>query len=78
MWLPFRPFDSSEIFRTLDHTRSEHMRRLIARDPAHARPEGRGLRFLSPVYRPRACALSWIYMCDVRNFISQNLFRTFN
>ena len=78
MWLPFRPFDSSEIFRTLDHARSEHMRRLIARDPAHARPEGRGLRFLSPVYRPRACASSWIYMGDTRNFISQNLFRTFN
>ena len=34
----------------------EAQRRLIARDPAHARPEGRGLRFFSPVYRLRAYA----------------------
>ena len=38
----------------LDQTRSKRKRRLIAVDPAHARPEGRGLRCLSPVNRPRA------------------------
>ena len=34
----------------------EAKRRLIADDPARARPQGRGLRCLSPFNRPRACA----------------------
>ena len=43
-------------FFHLDHARSKRKRRLIAHDPAHARPEGRGLRCPSPFNRPRACA----------------------
>ena len=35
-------------FIHLDHSRSEPKRRLIAYDPAHARPEGRGLHFIQP------------------------------
>ena len=57
----------------------EAKRRLIADDPAHARPQRRGLRCLSPVNRPRACAQLLVlknitlHLTSVENKITVNV-----
>ena len=45
-------------FIHLDHSRSERERRLIANDPARARPEGRGLHFIQPCSPPTGVCLT--------------------